>query len=354
MSNPKQPEPGVQPRASASQARIGAGRVLLLGLGGVFLWLAGDVLLVVFAGLLLAVGIDGLANGLSGRTRLRRGVSFFVVVALLLGLIAAAGALIVPQVMGQVGDLVELFVKAFESARTTIQRWGWPEEVLSVEAIGQGGIMDTAGAVAGRLAGITVATLGAVGTVIVALTIALFAAWDPGLHRRGVLAVLPPSERGRWGEALARTGHALRWWFLGQLVSMALLAVTVSLGLWVIGVELWLSLGVLTGLLTFIPILGPLIAAVPILVVAFAEGAQTGLIVLAFYLVVQNVEGNVIVPMIQQQAVDLPPVLLISAQLVLGALFGLPGFILAAPLTVVAMVMVRRLHVEEMERHDPA
>jgi predicted PurR-regulated permease PerM len=77
---------------------------------------------------------------------------------------------------------------------------------------------------------------------------------------------------------------------------MALLAVTVSLGLWVIGVELWLSLGVLTGLLTFIPILGPLIAAVPILVVAFAEGAQTGLIVLAFYLVVQNVEGNVIVP----------------------------------------------------------
>jgi predicted PurR-regulated permease PerM len=319
----RQPDTGAAHDGPADAARPGVGRVLLLGLAGVFLWLAGDVLLVVFAGLLLAVGIDGMSSWLASRTRLSRAAAFFVVVALLLVLVAGAAVLIVPQVVGQVGDLWGFFINAFESVRTTVQRWGWPDDLLGSDALGQGQMMEAAGAMAARLAGATMATVGAVGAMLVALTIALFAAWDPGLYRRGALALLPAPARQRWDEALSRTGHALRWWFLGQLVSMALLAVTVSLGLWVIGVELWLSLGVLTGLLTFIPILGPLIAGIPILVVAFAEGAQTGLIVLAFYIVVQNLEGNVIVPMIQHRAVNLAPVLLIASQLVLGALFGL-------------------------------
>ena len=114
----------------------------------------------------------------------------------------------------------------------------------------------------------------------------------------------------------------------------------------IIGVDLWLSLGVLTAVLTFIPYLGPVIAGIPILIIAFAEGYQTGLIVLVFYLIIQNVEGNVLVPMIQQKAVNLAPALLIAGQVLMGTLFGSLGLIMAAPLAVVIMVLVKKLYLE--------
>ena len=141
----------------------------------------------------------------------------------------------------------------------------------------------------------------------------------------------------------------MRWWFLGQLVSMIVLGVTVSLGLMLLGVELWLSLGLLTGLFTFVPILGPIIAGAPILLVSFTESTDVGLSVLVFYLLVQNVEGNFLVPYIQHRAVHLPPALLLAAMVVLGALFGLPGFILAAPLTVVGLVLVKKIYLEKAD-----
>jgi predicted PurR-regulated permease PerM len=157
---------------------------------------------------------------------------------------------------------------------------------------------------------------------------------------------LPREHRPVLDDALSAVARALRWWFLSQLVSMLLLGVTVALGLWVIGVELWLGLGVLTALLTFVPYLGPLVAFLPIAMVAFAQGVETGLIVTVFYLAVQNVEGNVVVPWIQHKVVHLAPVLAISMQVLLGMVFGLAGFILAAPLTVVGMVLVQKLWVE--------
>jgi len=132
-------------------------------------------------------------------------------------------------------------------------------------------------------------------------------------------------------------------------VTRAVLAVTVSLGLWGIGVELWLSLGVLTGVLAFIPIRGPVIAGAPILIVAFAEGTSTGLSVLVFHLIDQNPKGNLLVPYVQHRAGHLPPTLPVSTQILLGALLGALGFILAAPLAVVGMVLVQRLCVAPEE-----
>jgi predicted PurR-regulated permease PerM len=105
---------------------------------------------------------------------------------------------------------------------------------------------------------------------------------------------------------------------------------------------------VLTGLLTFIPFLGPILAGIPILIVGFSEGLQTGIIVLVFFLVVQNLEGNFLGPMIQHKVADLAPVLLISLQVLMSALFGVMGLIMAAPLTLVAMVMVKKLYIEDV------
>jgi predicted PurR-regulated permease PerM len=332
------------PRPPAREG-IGADRVLLLALAGVFVWLVGDVLLMVFTGILVAVGLDGLARALAERTPLKRGLALVVVGVAASATLVGLGVLIVPRVTGQIDQLWSLIINAVESGRAAISRWGWPEQLVDLEdGSGQDRLMDFAGSLAGRVAGMTMAAIGIVGGFFVVITIAIFAAADPGLYRRGFLALLPSGGR-RWDAALSSVGHSLRWWFFGQLVSMAVLGVTVSVGLWLLGVDLWLSLGVLTALLTFIPVLGPIIAGVPILIVAFSEGTGTGLAVLAFYLVVQNLEGNILVPYIQQRAAHLPPVLLISVQIMFGALFGIAGFILAAPLTVVGMVLVRELWV---------
>lgn len=127
---------------------------------------------------------------------------------------------------------------------------------------------------------------------------------------------------------------------------MALLGATVGLGLLTLGVELWLGLAVLTALLTLVPFIGPLVATVPIVAVGFSEGVQTGLIVLAGYLVIQAIEGNFVTPMIQKKAVNLAPALLIAVQVFLSLVFGIVGLILAAPLTIVGMVAVEKLWME--------
>lgn len=324
-------------------------KLLLLALLGVVVWLAGDVLLLVFAAVLLAVGLDGLATGLARRTPLQRGWALALVVVLVTGTLALLGYLVLPQFLAQLDDLWRTLLGFFERLRALAIERGWAEplEALNNEQ-GQERLAELASTAAGYLASAVTGAAGALASLVVLTALTLFAAADPALYRRGVLKLLPRWRRARMDETLSHAAHALRWWFLGQIVSMLLLGVTVGVGLMLIGVELWLSLAVLTALLTFIPFLGPIIAGIPIVIVGFTAGTETGLIVLAFYLVVQNIEGNFVVPMIQHRVVNLAPVLLIAVQILMGLLFGAMGLVLAAPLAVVGMVMVQKLYVEDV------
>lgn len=319
--------------------------MLLAALLGVVVWVTGDVLLLVFAGVLLAVGLDGLAAFLARFTPINRGWALVVVCTVLAALLPLVAWTVMPQVLGQLDDLWERMTAFVAQLLETLERSEWASS-LADESQGQGQMADAAGAAVQQAAWAGLAAIGAVGSAIVLVAIAIFGAAHPSLYHNGFLALLPAVNRPKMADALVETARALRWWFLGQLVSMLLLGVSVSLGLMIIGVDLWLSLGVLTALLTFIPYLGPIIAGIPIVIIGFAEGYQTGLIVLVFYLVIQNVEGNFLVPMIQQKAVNLAPVLLIAGQVLMGTLFGSLGLIMAAPLTVVGMVLVKKLYLE--------
>jgi predicted PurR-regulated permease PerM len=312
----------------------------------VLFWLAGDVLLLVFAALLLAVGIDGLARALSDRTPLSRKWSLTIVLLLSVILLGLTGMLVVPPFIEQLAEMWYRTVAFIEDLVDQLREVGWARDMMNSD--NQEQVAGAAGTVAEHVANFTMMLVGAVASVFILVAIALFAAYDPELYRRGLLRLFPRQYRDRLDRTLSATAHALRWWFLGQLVSMLVLGVTVSLGLLVIGVELWLGLGVLTALLTFIPFIGPVIAGVPIVIVGFGSGPEVGLIVLVFYLIIQNIEGNFLVPIIQHRAVHLAPALLISVQILLSALFGVMGLILAAPLTVVGMVAVKKLWMEEV------
>ncbi|GAB6057405.1 AI-2E family transporter [Desulfonatronum parangueonense] len=324
-------------------------RVLLLGALGLLIWLTSDVLLLMFASLLLAIGLDGLAAGIARRTPFSRGWALALVLALLTSSIGLLGYWLLPRFFEQVGDLWQTFLGFLEQVQERLSTTGLEDLLFNMNnEQGQEQWADMAQSVVGHIATATTSGVSAIASLIVLLAITIFAVGNPELYRRGSLRLFPVHRRRRMDETFSAVAHALRWWFLGQIVSMLLLGISVSIGLMLIGIELWLSLGVLTALLTFIPFLGPIIATIPIVMVGFAEGLQTGLIVLAFYLVIQNIEGNFIVPMIQHRAVNLAPALLISVQVLMGVLFGVLGLILAAPLTVAAMIMVKMLYIEDV------
>jgi predicted PurR-regulated permease PerM len=318
-----------------------AGGLLLLA------WLIGDVLLLVFAAVLIAVGLDAAAVGLAQRTPLRRGWALVLVTIGIFALLAGVGALTMPQFIQQLGELRDSLVEFVDDASAYFGTAAEEAEAILGDMDEEAqGMMGSAGDILAQAAAWGMTTLGALTSLILLAVLALFLAADPALYRDGLLRLVPPARRALVDDTLSAIAYALRWWFLGQLVSMLLLGVTVGLGLLILGIELWFALAVLTALLTFIPFLGPLIAAIPIIVVGFAAGVETGIIVAVGYLVIQNIEGNVLVPMIQHKAVNLAPALLISVQVLLSLAFGVVGLILAAPLTVVAMVAVKKLYIE--------
>lgn len=305
----------------------------------------GDVLLLVFAGVLLAVGLDGLASAIAGRISIVRGRALVGVATGLTIFIVSALGLAATRLLQQFWEVRESVIKFAEQ---TIE-WFTDHGALPMieELNGENG--DGAGAignVAGHAMNVGVTAFGAASSFLILIVLTLFLSANPALYRHGLVRLVPPDQREIAEETLSALAHALRWWFLGQLVSMTFLGVAVGIGLFLLGVDLWLTLAILTALLTVVPFIGPLVATVPIVAVGFAEGTQTGIIVLAGYLVIQSIEGNIVGPLIQEKTVNLAPALLIVVQVLLSVTFGFMGLILAAPLTVLAMVSVQKLWVE--------
>ncbi len=313
--------------------------LLLLG------YLLGEVILLVFAAILLAVGLDGLARAIAARSRVSRGWALTGVTIGIAAIIAAALALSATRLIQQFQQVSEQVIAFIEGVHAWLQEHG-AMGLIEGSDDENGDLASAAGDMAGQAMTYGMSAVGALASIVILIVLTLFLASSPALYRGGAVRLVPPDRRPMVEDTLSALAHALRWWFLGQLASMALLGVTVGLGLFLLGIELWFALAVLTALLTFIPFLGPLVATVPIVAVGFAEGVQTGLIVLIGYIVIQNIEGNILVPMIQHKAVNLAPALLISVQVLLSLVFGVMGLILGAPLTIVAMIAVQKLWVE--------
>ncbi|MEO6437056.1 MAG: AI-2E family transporter, partial [Tepidisphaeraceae bacterium] len=168
------------------------------------------------------------------------------------------------------------------------------------------------------------------------------------LYVRGAIRLVPPAHRERAGEVLGALGYTLKWWLIGQGVTMVIISVVTWIGLLALGVPLPLVLGVIAGIFNFIPNFGPLFAMVPATLLALTIGPGTALGVIVMFIVLQNLEGNVLTPIIQRKAVDLPPALGIIAQILLGILVGVVGLLLAWPLCAAVVLLVKMLYVEDV------
>ncbi|HXK60796.1 MAG TPA: AI-2E family transporter [Acidobacteriota bacterium] len=307
------------------------------------LWYAYQVMLVAFAGLLLAVFLQGISAFVEQKLGIP--YSYALVLVLLAGLVVVVGllAMIAPSLGDQVDQISKELPKAWQQIRQSLQQNSLGRQILSEgrEAL------PNQSEIWSRLAGAFSTTLGAIGNLFIILFIGIYVAADPKIYIRGICALIPYHRQERFTQVLNEIGTNLRSWIIGRLVAMAVIAVLTLIGLWIIGVRLALILSLLAGVLNFIPYIGPIVSAIPALLLAIPEGPNTVIWVAVLYSVIQGVESYFLTPMVDKQAVSLPPALTITAQVLLGSVAGILGLALATPLTTSAVVLVHRLYVED-------
>lgn len=315
----------------------------------VLLWYAIDVFLLLFIGVFLAVLLRAPADWLAGRTGWSEGITLSLVVFVLIALLAVGSFFFGKAVVNQSWQLSRQLPQVIEKLR----------ERLSQTALGERMVEATEGAtersspeadmkfVGGglRLIGSTFAALG---SFVVVMFLAIFLAWEPRAYANGLVHLFPKRRRQRMREVLGATGHMLKRWLVGQTILMALVAFMTGTGLMLLGAPFALPLALLAGLLEFVPYVGPIVAAVPAVLVGFSESPQLALWIALLYLGVQSVESYVLTPLIQHRAVYLPPALILFSQVVLGVTAGPLGIIVATPLAASALVAVNMLYVEDV------
>jgi len=311
------------------------------------LYRAAQILLLLFACILVAVFLDGLAVYLSDRTLLSRGWALALVLTLLLVISVAGGWLMGPRIADQVVQLTERIPDAVESIRSGLLQYEWVQRLLSSTPEPQQ-ILPLGSEVLGSLTGIFSTAVGYVTSVPVVLFLGVYLAASPHLYIKGAIHLLPLARRNRAREVFDALGQALRWWLIGRMASMAVVGALTVLGLSIIGVSLALTLGLIAALLSFVPYLGPVLSAIPALLVVLVESPKKVIHVALVYSAVQALESYFITPLIQHRAVSIPPALLLIAQILMGVLAGPVGVLLSTPLAVVVVVVVQMLYVQDV------
>ncbi|WP_165364112.1 AI-2E family transporter, partial [Rhodoplanes serenus] len=309
-------------------------------------WQLADLLLLVFAAVLGAILLRALADLLARPTGLASGWSLVLAVVLIALVLALVVVFFGAAILQNIETLVERLPGAWRAVRDRIDSVGWVQAAVDrgTDAMLSGGVVSRIGGALGLVAG-------AITNLLLVIFGALYIAAQPALYRAGLLRLVPPRHRDRADRTLCRCGEALRGWLLGQVIAMVGVGVVTTVGLWALGVPSFLALGLFAGLAEFVPIVGPVAAAIPAVVIALSVDPTLALWVVGLFLLIQQIEGNVLQPLIQREIVEVPPALLLFAVVGFGVLFGGLGVLLAAPLTVVAYVAAQDLYVAPLERH---
>lgn len=308
-----------------------------------------DIILLIFAAVLLAVFLRGLGDLTRRYTKLSEGLSVLLVSVLLILILGGAIALLAPSVAEQVRHLrTELPVSA-QKAGAYISQYSWGKTVMD-QLPSTDDVMQKidASTVLTRVGGFFSSTVGALGNFSITILLAIYLAVEPQFYAHGLTKLFPISKRPRVIEILNEISDTLRWWLIGKAASMLFIGVLTWIGLYFLGIPLSLTLGLIAGLLSFIPNFGPILSALPAILLAFIDSPTSALYVLALFIAVQIVESNLITPMIERRTVELPPALTIIFQLVLSVLIGGLGLVLATPLLAVVMVLIQMLYVQDI------
>ena len=313
---------------------------------GLLLWQLRWVLLVLFGAVVLAVALDVLIHQLQSRFRLDRPRALLVVLATLLLAGVVIGQLLLPELFTQVQQLGRDLPQLINKVSTLL---GQDPRLASInQAVSPGLNPDNLQSIGRQLLGVAGGAANSMVQVLLAMLLGILLVLDPASHRGMVLAITPRPARDLMLELLDESRQALGGWLSGMTLSATTVFLLTWGGLAVLQAPLPLLSGLVCGLLTFIPTIGPTAATVLPVGLALLQSPQLLISVLVFRLVLQNFEAFLLTPLLLRKTVNLLPTVALMAQLSLGALLGLPGVLLALPLVVVLQVVMQRVVVQQV------
>jgi predicted PurR-regulated permease PerM len=329
----------------------GIGVLFILGLAAVVL--AADALLLIFACILFSILLYKLSALLHQRTGIKRNIALVIVVLLLTAIFGLGGWAMAPQISEQSGQLAKEIPAAVERLQAEVAQHPLLKRLVA-ELPPPEDIVKQMGSLVPNAGLFFSGVIGALGNIVIIIFVGIYFAASPGVYTGGFIRLVPQQKRGRAREVMQEMGDNLSSWLLGKAVSMLIVGVTTAIGLSMLGVPLALILGVIAGLLDFIPYLGPIMAGIPAVLLALSISPDLALYALLLFAAINMLEGYVLQPMIEAKAIELPPALVIVMQLIFGTLFGFAGVALATPLAAVLSVLVKMLYIEDILGDRPA
>jgi Ca2+-transporting ATPase len=318
--------------------------VVAIGALAAALWQLSDLAMPLFGAILLAIGLRAAARTMSRLTRLGQPLALAMVVIASFGAAVAAMWVFGSVVADQFTEVVQAAPAGFRLMMERLAGNPYGRMLLDqIRGFDVTGATALATSIAARTAGLVTRGLGYAG---VTLVVAIYLAAQPGRYRHACLRLVPPAYRPTMQNLLDAVAGILRRWLAGQLMVMAVIGLLSGFGLWLLGIEAAFALGLMGGLLCFIPVVGAILAAVPATLVALTQGPLYAGAVILMYVAVHLVEGNVITPLVQAEMTALPPALAILSTVAFSLLFGPAGVLFAAPATLLILVTVELLYVQ--------
>ena len=313
--------------------------VLLAVALAVVVWRLTDLLLLLAAGMLVAFMFWQFANFLQRKCRVPFAAALTLAVILPITFISFVFWAFGSMMAEQFAILFDQLPAAFAFAQTWLETTELGREVsANASALLPDG---------SRVVGILQAIIASLGTVVTSLVIVLIAgvylAAQPKLYGSGVLALVPMKARAKTVQTVGAVMQAISHWLKGQAVGMLFVGVFTSVALSIIGLPAAPAIGLVAGICEFVPYLGPIVVAIPAIVLGFSISPETGIWTLIAIIVIQQVQGNIVMPLVQSSMAELPPALTIFSMVAFGVLMGPMGVILAVPLTVVCLALVKEL-----------
>jgi predicted PurR-regulated permease PerM len=317
--------------------------VIALAALALLLWQLRIVLVLLFGAIVMGTVFRAIAEPLSKHLRLPDGVAVLISVLLIVGILFGVGWLLGQQIAAQTDALTQTWPRALAQVDQWLGQYGLshPFETWFAQLHHSGGTLVS------RFGSWLTTASSAVANILIVFFGGVFLASEPRFYRIGAIKLIPEAKRGVFAQAMDESEHALRLWLKGELIAMLVIGVMTGAGLWLLGVQSWLVLGILAGFFEFIPFAGPILSAIPGVLIALVQSPELALWTTLMYIFVQHSEAYLIQPVIQQYAVDVPAVVLLFSLLAFAVLFGPIGILFAAPLAVVTYVLIKRLYVIE-------